>query len=110
MARKPRTDPAPPRARTAAAAAANKRRQIRFHPDENALVECRFEDIRVHKIGLLYEESSGGCSGVFLTDREFRVDRLVSIVPGKLARMAAEIKWVREFHPRVVRVGFRYLE
>lgn len=88
----------------------NKRRQIRFHPDENALAEARFPEGGAQRIGLLYEESSGGCSAVFVADPLFRVDARVLLAPGRLAPMMAEIKWVKEIHPRVARVGFRYLE
>lgn len=88
----------------------NKRRQIRFHPDENALAEVRFPDLGAQKIGLLYEESAGGCSAVLIADKIYKVDLRVVVTPGRLSPMLAEIKWVREIHPGVVRVGFRYLE
>lgn len=88
-----------------------RRRQIRFFPDENSLLEVYLPSTgkqTLQKIGLLYDESSGGCAGVFLQDPILQTGTQVEVKVGKLQVLTAEIRYVTEISPRLVRVGFLY--
>lgn len=89
-----------------------RRRQIRFYPDENSLLEVYLPDEQagtLQKIGLLYDESRSGCAGVFLADPILQEGGRVEVKAGKLQILPAEIRYVMEIAPRLVRVGFLYL-
>jgi hypothetical protein len=86
----------------------NKRRHIRFEPEENTFVFVNIDNENVHG-GLCTSESQSGCSGVFRTCGSFVAGKMVYVKVGALDALSAEIKWVSELDKDTLKVGFEYL-
>lgn len=103
-----------------------RRRYIRFDPEELeiALLSEQLEefagcdlqsfDFRPTSVGLIMEESFGGCSLVFLDKardpKPLKSGSQVILKVGKLDPILAEIRWRQEVAPQVVQVGFKYVD
>lgn len=86
----------------------NKRKFIRFEPDENTYVLVDIQDEAIHS-GLALSESQGGCCGVFKSNSLYKTGEMVYIKVGKMDPISAEIRWVKELDNDVMKLGFEYL-
>lgn len=89
------------------------RQDIRFPPEPNCLVRVdtaggneRFEP---DLLGLVLDESSGGCGAVFVHTDKLGIGDRCLIQVGTLEPVKAEVRWRNSLEDRVVAVGFRYL-
>ena len=85
-----------------------KRKHIRFQPDENTFIFVNLDDDIVHG-GLCISESHGGCSGVFHLSENFVIGKMCYLKVGKLDSICADIRWITPLDDTVVKVGFEYL-
>ena len=60
--------------------------------------------------GLIVEESQGGCGLVVLDKPEYKPGAVFRVKVGNLHVLKAELKWVRELEPTILRIGMQYLE
>ena len=86
----------------------NKRKHIRFKPDERTYILINIVDDEVES-GLCVTESQGGCSAVFLNKPCYQAGEMCYLKVGKLDPVAAEIRWVTVLDNDLVKVGFEYL-
>lgn len=89
------------------------RQDIRFPPEPNCLARvdttCGSGPFEPDLIGLILDESSGGCGVVFVhTDKLKAGDRCLVQV-GTLEPVRAEVRWKSPLEERVIAIGFQYL-
>ncbi len=85
-----------------------KRKYIRFNPDENSLIELLFkdEDGNVKKaVGLISDESYHGCGAVFRKKFPFKRGDMINATVGKIINIEAEIIWIQKMDDIFIKVG-----
>lgn len=103
-------------ANTKKAPTANKRRNIRFAPEDStiALIEVApFPTSKAFKpsvTGLVFSESHGGCGVVVVGAEDLKAGSMCKIQVGKLAPMKAEIRWRKDLDDSLAKLGLMYLE
>ncbi len=93
------------------ATTSNRRKKIRYAPDEEVHALLRRDEGGPAQVGLIFDESYTGCSlvVVLLEKDSFKSGDTVTVKVGKLHEMPAEVKWVKRLEDRVVRLGLSYL-
>jgi hypothetical protein len=90
-------------------------RAVRFSPDplDHALVafDGFTGEFRPDLIGLIYDEAPMNGCGLVLQDHPRLVAEALCLVKvGRMDPVAAQVVWKKEIQPRLVHVGFHYLE
>jgi hypothetical protein len=86
-----------------------KRKNIRFPSDDNTFIVASFES--GHEIdGLSITESASGCSGVFVVNDLFEVEKTCQLKVGSIDPLKAIVRWVTKLDDEVIKVGFELLE
>jgi hypothetical protein len=86
-----------------------KRKNIRFHADENTFIIAIVDE--GHEVdGLCITESAKGCSGTFVMTDVFEVEKACKLKVGLLDPLKAVVRWVTKLDEEVIKVGFEYLE
>lgn len=90
-------------------------RPIRFTPDplDHALVafDGLADQFRPEIIAIIYDEAPlNGCGLVMLDHPRIEPDALCVVKVGRMDPVAARVVWKRELKPKLVQVGFEYLD
>ncbi len=86
----------------------DKRKNIRFDPDENSLLELSRKNShgKIIKImGLVRDESYHGCGAIFRKNFPFKKGDKVNASVGKLTDLQAEVIWIQDVDEVFVKVG-----
>jgi len=85
----------------------NRRSNLRYDPEENALVEITYHDgHKQHKkIGLLRDESYSGCSFVIDRNTSIRIGQILTVKAGVLPPMNSEVRWITLLDDKFVKIG-----
>ncbi len=91
-----------------------KRSHIRFEPDKNTIAWLSMKSVDAKNfkgdiVGLPVNESTGGCSVIFNTEKELKIGEVYLIQVGKLSAMKAQLRWKNEFRKNVFETGWMYL-
>jgi len=86
-----------------------KRHHIRFHADDNCLIDLKFEDGR-KCTGLALSESLGGCGGIFVKKPEFQKGMTCHLNIGDFDQLEAVVRYIEDLNEEVIKVGFEYLK
>lgn len=90
----------------------NRRENIRFDPDENALAIIHVggdEDNSL--VGLLRDESHSGCGAVFHREYfPFEEQDVVKLKVHQLSPRKAKIAWTNPLDDKLIKVGFQFSE
>lgn len=88
-------------------------RSVRFNPDPLTLAVIFPESKKAAQagvLGLVLNESFGGCSILINHDGGFKKDEKVKIKVGRLSIMEATIVWIKNLEESIFKVGLRFTE
>lgn len=94
----------------------SSRRRMRFPPDPNTLATLTmvtspdgppWESSSSPMVGLAVNESYDGCSLVMRADASLKIGAWAVLSLGQLDPVPAELMWIRELEPGIIRVGLR---
>lgn len=86
----------------------NKRKHVRFDPDENSLIELFKRDQQgkmIKAVGLVRDESHNGCGAIFRKKFPFKEGEVIYANVGKLTELKAEIIWIKQMDTVLIKVG-----
>lgn len=90
-----------------------KRKSLRFAPDLAAFayidINTKSKNFAPEFTALIIEESFGGAYLVLRSSARFIVDLELTIKPGNLAPMKAQIRWIKKLSEKVTEIGIEYL-
>lgn len=88
----------------------NKRNHSRTIVGAGTVVEIEFQGDRNDCLtGLVYDGSHGGCGIVAVTNVAISVNQLFTMTMGDVGPVTAQVRWVKDLEPRIVRFGVEYL-
>ena len=92
----------------------NRRKNTRFIPDPNTIVEI---DVDVNGDnfspsikGIVTSESYGGCAIAVQSGVNIKDQQIINVKVGDLAPMSAKIVWVKELDSDINKFGLKFLE
>jgi hypothetical protein len=93
----------------------SKRKHLRFHPDPldyAQLAVKRLDDPFVpDQVALIYDEAPlGGCALILLNSCDLQAGMRCRVKVGRMDPVFAEVAWIKEIEPKLIRAGFRYLD
>lgn len=89
------------------------RRSVRFTPDPLTIAGLSLKNEKVFRpsiIGLVLNESFGGCSVLVNHDPALKKDQVLSIKVGHLGVMKAKVVWVKNLEESVYKIGLKFIE
>src|SRR4051812_29848347 len=95
---------------------ANKRRFIRFKPDQDTYARVLMPphaipyDAYPEFLAITVNESAGGCGLVSMSAPHLQVGLKVHVQVGELPLVRSQIVWVRHLDDEICRFGIQYLE
>lgn len=88
----------------------NKRKHIRFKPDENTLLRANFKTGSGKQfIGLVFNEAYSGCGAAMLPSEEIKNGVECVIKCGEMGLMDAKVRWIKIVDEDLIKVGFEYI-
>ena len=91
-----------------------RRKHPRKKPDSNALahfdIKNDSEAFRAELIGLVANESPGGCAVATLKYEGLELHKEVRIKPGQLNPIRAKVVWHTELDSDIIKIGLQYEE
>ncbi len=89
------------------------RRSVRFNPDPLTIAVLSLNLDKVFRpalVGLVLNESFGGCSILINHDELLKKDHLVHIKVGQLGLMKAKIVWVKNLEESIYKIGLKFID
>ncbi len=92
----------------------NKRKNLRFAPDLAAFayidINPKSKEFKPEFTALIIEESFGGAYLAIRSNKKLKVDLEITIKPGNLSPMPAQIRWIKNVSEKVCEIGIEYLD
>lgn len=89
------------------------RRSIRFTPDPLTIAVLSLNPDKVFRpslVGLVLNESFGGCSILINHDDTLKKDQLVIIKVGQLGLMKAKVVWIKNLEESIFKIGLKFID
>jgi hypothetical protein len=89
------------------------RRSVRFTPDPLTIAVLSLNAEKVFRpvlVGLVLNESFGGCSILINHDDSLKNDQIVNIKVGQLGLMKAKVIWVKNLEESIYKVGLKFID
>lgn len=88
------------------------RRSVRFQPDPLTIAVISLEEklFKPAIVGLVLNESFGGCSILINHDDGLKKDKVFAIKVGQLAVLRAKVIWNKNLEESIYKVGFKFVD
>lgn len=89
------------------------RRSIRFTPDPLTIAVLSLSTDKIFRpkiVGLVLNESFGGCSILVNHDDTIQKDQVVNIKVGQLGLMKAKVIWVKHLEESIYKIGLKFID
>lgn len=89
------------------------RRSVRFTPDPLTIAALSLNTDRVFRpalVGLVLNESFGGCSILINHDDVLKNGQPITVKVGHLGLMTAKIVWVKHLEESIYKIGLKFID